>query len=72
MTERKRILDPLLGPAGQEIGCEECFDRLDEYVDLGLLGRDADAAVPGMSAHLQGCAACREEFDSLRALVDVE
>jgi predicted anti-sigma-YlaC factor YlaD len=72
MTERKRILDPLLGPAGHEIGCEECFDRLDEYVDVGFLGRDADAAVPGMSAHLQGCPACRDEFDSLRALVEGE
>ena len=22
----------LLGPVGPEIGCDECFDRLDEYV----------------------------------------
>ena len=30
--------------------------------------RDADRAVPGMRAHLDGCRACREEHDSLRAL----
>jgi predicted anti-sigma-YlaC factor YlaD len=51
----------LLGPAGPEIGCDECFDRLDEYVE----GRD----VPGMAAHLEGCPACREEYESLVALV---
>ena len=32
-------------------------------------GKDADAAVPGMRAHLAGCPACREEHESLRALV---
>jgi hypothetical protein len=32
-------------------------------------GRDAEAAVPGMRAHLEGCPACAEERDSLFALV---
>jgi hypothetical protein len=51
----------LLGPKGPEIGCDECFERLDEYVE----GR----AVPGMAAHLEGCPACREDYESLAALV---
>lgn len=55
----------LLGPAAPEIGCEECFRELDRYVDLRLAGADADAAVPGMSAHLEGCPACAEEHESL-------
>ena len=59
----------LLGPGRPEIGCEECFEKLDRYVDLDLAGRDAEAAVPGMRAHLVGCPACREEHASLRALV---
>ena len=33
-------------------------------------GADADAAVPGMQAHLDGCPACAEDHDSLRALVE--
>ena len=33
----------VLGPEEPEIGCEECFERLDEYVDAELAGRDADA-----------------------------
>ena len=61
-------LTRVLGPEGPEIGCEECFDRLDEYVDAELAGRDADRAVPGMRAHRDGCPACREEHESLRAL----
>jgi hypothetical protein len=59
----------LLGPDGPEITCEECFDRLDEYVELELAGVDAERRVPGMRAHLEGCPACREDHDSLLALV---
>lgn len=51
----------LLGPTGPEVTCDECFERLDEYVE----GRH----VPGMAAHLEGCPACREDYESLLALV---
>ena len=61
-------LDDLLGPAGPEVSCEVCFEQLDEYVDAELAGKDADARHPGMGAHLQGCPACHEEYESLRAL----
>jgi hypothetical protein len=70
--EQNRALARLLGPAGPEVGCDECFERLDEYVELEVAGRDADAALPGLHAHLDGCPACREEHESLRALVDGE
>jgi hypothetical protein len=75
MTERpdvKQALGRLLGPAEPEIGCDECFARLDEYVELELVGENADTAVPGLRAHLTGCPACREEYESLRALVGGE
>jgi hypothetical protein len=75
MSERpdlKQALRRLLGPAQPEIGCDECFERLDQYVELELAGRDPDAAIPGLRAHLDGCPACREEHESLRALVGRE
>ena len=64
-----RDIEKLLGPAGYEVSCEECFELLDEYVELELKGADADARIPGMRNHLDGCGACREEHESLRALV---
>ena len=75
MSERpelRQALGRLLGPAESEVGCDECFAHLDEYVELELAGKDADAALPGLRAHLDGCPACREEHDSLRALVGGE
>ena len=59
----------LLGPAGPEVTCEECFELLDQYVDLEVAGEDADRRLPGMRAHLEGCPACREDHESLRDLV---
>jgi anti-sigma factor RsiW len=69
MSERNDRLERLLGPPGPDIGCDECFERLDEYVELELRGADAAAVVPGMREHLAGCPACREEHESLRALL---
>jgi hypothetical protein len=63
------MIDGLLGPQGPEVSCEECFERLDEYVELELAGEDADGRVPGMREHLEGCPACREDHESLRELV---
>jgi hypothetical protein len=57
----------LLGPAGPEVTCEQCFQDLDRYVELELAGADADAAVPGLRAHLRGCPACSEDHYSLLA-----
>jgi hypothetical protein len=65
----KQTLERLLGPAEPEFGCETCFEELDRYVELELAGQDADAAIPGLGAHLAGCPACREEHESLLALV---
>jgi hypothetical protein len=69
-TDPKRDLAArLLGPARPEVSCKECFELLDEYVELELAGADADTRLPGMRAHLQGCPACHEDHLSLRALV---
>jgi hypothetical protein len=73
MSERSPqngLLRRLLGPAEPELSCERCFDQLDRYVELELAGADADASIPGMRAHLEGCSACAEDHESLRALLE--
>jgi hypothetical protein len=71
-SEITQALGRLLGPAGPDVGCDVCFDELDRYVELEIAGADADAAIPGLRAHLVGCPACREEHDSLLAFVSGE
>jgi hypothetical protein len=68
-ADLEQTLNRLLGPAGPEVGCDVCFQELDRYVELELAGEAADTALPGLRAHLDGCPACREEHDSLLAIV---
>ncbi|HEX6724583.1 MAG TPA: zf-HC2 domain-containing protein [Gaiella sp.] len=72
LDETGRLVARLLGPAEPEVSCATCFEELDRYVDLELSGADADATLPGFRAHLEGCPACREEHESLLALVGGE
>lgn len=72
MSRPADLLSRLLGPRGPELTCEACFEHLDRYVELELAGADADATVPGMRAHLEGCPACHEDHDSLAAMVGSE
>ena len=68
----RATLERLLGPNRDEVGCEECFELLDQFVELELAGLDTDAAIPGLRPHLDGCPACRDEHDALYELVAAE
>jgi hypothetical protein len=71
-ADRDKTIARLLGSVGPEVTCEQCFELLDEYVELELAGADADRRHPGMLEHLHGCPACREDHDSLYELVATE
>jgi len=67
--DARALAERLLGPQEPELSCEECFDVLDVYVEHELAGADAGTAMPAMRAHLAGCSACRDDHDSLLALL---
>jgi hypothetical protein len=48
-----------------EIGCDECFERLDSLAETELSGVEASAAMPLVGDHLDKCADCRSEFEAL-------
>jgi hypothetical protein len=66
---RDDLVARLLGPAGPELSCEQCFEELDRYAELEIAGADPEARIPGMRAHLDGCPACAEDYESLRDLL---
>ena len=52
-----------------EIGCDECFERLDRFAETELSGVETSAAMPLVGDHLDKCADCRSKFEALlRAL----
>jgi bacterioferritin-associated ferredoxin len=50
-----------------EIGCDECFEQLDRFLEMKLSGLDAAQAIPLVQEHLEVCGECREEFEALLA-----
>ena len=68
----RRTVERVIGPTDPELGCDECFELLDAYVELELAGADAAAEMPLMRTHLQGCSACRDDHDSLLALLHAD
>jgi predicted anti-sigma-YlaC factor YlaD len=48
-----------------EIGCDECFEHVDRFVEMRLAGKKAAEAMPLVQDHLDRCNDCREEFEAL-------
>ena len=48
-----------------EIGCDECFERLDIFAETELSGVNASAAMPLVGDHLDKCEDCRSKFQAL-------
>jgi hypothetical protein len=67
--DARELAERLIGPEGPDLSCEECFEALDALVERELAGEQAGAATPAMRVHLAGCSACRDDHDSLLALL---
>ena len=48
-----------------EIGCDECFERLDSFAETEISGAEASVAMPLVGDHLDKCADCRSKFEAL-------
>ena len=55
-----------------EISCSECFDQVSHFVEVELSGDDATAKMPQLRQHLDQCAACRQEYEALREIAQLE
>lgn len=72
MTDPHQPLTPdtiatLLTDTDPYLSCDECFARIDEYVEQTLT--DPSYLDVPMDVHLAGCAVCAEEAETLTALL---
>ena len=68
----KRLLEKIAHTEDAEISCTECFDLLPECVDLEVAGRAMGQHWPRLQQHLEQCGVCRDEYETLRDLVQLE
>ncbi len=60
-----KLLRAIAATRETEIGCEECFERMDYFAEMELSGLDAGALMPLVRDHLSKCEDCRETFEAL-------
>jgi hypothetical protein len=48
-----------------EIGCDECFERLDSFAEAELSGVKASTAMPAVGDHLRKCEDCCSKLEAL-------
>lgn len=69
MKLTKDLLKNLIRAASKshddEIGCDECFEKLHEFAEMKLAGKSPEEAMPLVEDHLNRCGECREEFEAL-------
>ena len=63
----RRMAREIITTRPDEIGCDECFEQLDRFVEMKLAGKNAAEAMPLVQDHLERCDDCREEFEALLA-----
>lgn len=61
----RELLRQVLGTHTKEIGCDTCYEKLDQFVDLELAGKDTAVALPLLKRHLEECSSCNEEYNTL-------
>jgi hypothetical protein len=67
----RQMVDGILSTKTDEIGCDECFERMGIFAELTLAGMKAEEAMPLVQDHLQRCADCREEYEALLVAMQV-
>ena len=63
----KQMVREMITTRPDEIGCDECFEQLDRFVEMELASKNAAEAMPLVQDHLERCHDCREEFEALLA-----
>ena len=56
----------------KELACAEVFEVIDQYAEAMLRGDDVQKLQPLVHHHLQMCHECKEEFEMLLEMMQVE
>jgi hypothetical protein len=73
ITKQKRftnIMRMIFNTADEDITCDECYDQIDQYVDLLRAGQDPGEVLPRVKRHLEQCRCCEGEFNALITILE--
>jgi len=66
----RELVSTSLQTEEDELGCGECKDTLDQYVDLLDAGQDPALILPRLAQHLEVCHCCFTEMEALLIAIE--
>lgn len=69
MPDQWEGLRTLLAEDPRDVGCGGTWQLIDVYAELVLSGEDPERTFPGITAHLDSCDPCAEDYRGLLALM---
>lgn len=65
MADQWAGLRALLTTDPSDVGCEATWQLIDVYAELVVAGEDPERSLPGITAHLNSCDPCTEDYRGL-------
>ena len=64
------IIKTILYVQREEITCDDCYEVIDQYVDMLRAGQDPEVVLPKVKEHLGHCHCCDVEFRALISILE--
>lgn len=66
------LMRTILSAEDEDITCDECYEHIDQYVDMLRAGEDAATVLPKVKTHLEQCRCCESELRAFIAILEAE
>lgn len=63
----RKMVQAIAATRSEEYDCDLCYEKLEKFVEMDLMGENPEESYPLVKNHLDACVGCGEEY---RALLD--
>lgn len=69
----KSLIGMIASAHPDKMDCDSCYEKIAEFAELHLLGKELPEALQTVHVHLEQCPCCQVEFEALiRALKSLD
>lgn len=72
LAEARMMAEMIAGTEEVELTCDEVFELLDQFTEMAVRGEDVAHLMPLVHRHLEMCPECREEYETLRRILEAK
>ncbi len=65
-----KVVNAISMTKNNEIGCDDCFEEIDQFVEMLRSGGEPEKIMPLVQNHLETCLCCKEELQALISALD--